>query len=395
MTSKLRECPTFRAIQDFRKLFKNAKERAKITNAIKFANTVHSVCKRDDGSPYISHPLAVARYAYEYGCKTDLVVAALLHDVIEESAINEGEGIGPGSIATRFGKKVAQMVVNLTKPKLKDGKWYFADNPMFFMIKSQHVDAHYYERSRIYYEHLINSGDVDAILIKLFDNLHNLETLNKVPPEKRIRNAQIIAQHSLLIVTRLFSGEIVEFFKKQLKSINPSLQIEKYIDKESATYTGNIIELPPRDNITIETFRKLPFPGSKHICVYGTPQTAIFTGFVEIGLPEGRDYEKQLEETLGDDFIIAPGESLLPSGVAARETIFRIMGFPQNLGKTRFGTMGKSAVITTPEGTIIKMSKNALGNIEIEGSFYELAEKKYQLLIARLKQFYEQHLANG
>ncbi|MEM0438310.1 MAG: HD domain-containing protein [Candidatus Micrarchaeia archaeon] len=395
MASKLKECPTFRDIQEFRKLFKDRKERAKITNALKFANTVHSICTRDDGSPYISHPLAVARYAYEYGCKTDLIIAALLHDVIEESAINEGEGIGPTQIKMRFGEKVARMVVNLTKPKLKDGKWYFADDLMFFMIKSQHVDAHYYERSRIYYEHLINSGDVDAILIKLFDNLHNLETLNKVPPEKRIRNAQIIAQHSLLIVTRLFSGEIVEYFKKQLKSINPSLEIDKYIDKESATYTEDIIELPPRYNITMDTFRKLPFPGSKHICVYGTPKTAIFTGFVEIGLPEGRDYLNQLKEALGEEFIVMPGESLLPTGVAAREAIFRIMGFPQNLGKTRFGTLGKTAVVTTPEGTIIKLNCNALDSVDIEGGFYELAEKKYRLLITRLKQFYSQHLVNG
>ncbi|MCX8205636.1 MAG: HD domain-containing protein [Candidatus Micrarchaeota archaeon] len=392
--SEIRGCPVFREIQDFRRLFKNEKDKNRVTNALKFANNIHSLCKRDDGSPYISHPLAVARYTYEYGCKTDLIVAALLHDIIEESAINEGDGVWPSSIRSRFGEKVTRMVVNLTKPKLKDGKWYFADNPYFFMFRSQHTPAHYYERSRIYYEHLINSGDVDAILIKLFDNLNNLETLNKVPPEKRIRNAQIIAQHSLLIVTRLFSGDIVEFFKQQLKSIKPDLDIEKYIDVESATYRDDIIELPPRTQITMETFRKLPFPGANQICVYGNAKTAIFTGFLEIGLPEGKDYLAALQNALGDEFVVTKGESLLPIGVAAREAIFRIMGFPQNLGEMRFGTLGGRIVITG-KGAIISFDSNAMDNVEIEGDLYARSEAKYKMLIDRLRKFYNEHMCVG
>ncbi|MGB9635480.1 MAG: HD domain-containing protein [Candidatus Micrarchaeia archaeon] len=91
-----------------------------LRKAIEFASKKHEGKTRDDGTPYIQHPLQVALYAKEYGCKTSIIVAAILHGIIEDCGVHYTE------IQRMFGQRVARMVLNLTKPTLSAGSWIFA-----------------------------------------------------------------------------------------------------------------------------------------------------------------------------------------------------------------------------------------------------------------------------
>ena len=80
-----------------------------IQEAITYADQQHKEQKRKDGSPYIIHPLAVAAIVAEFGLDTDAIIAALLHDCIEDTNSSHSD------IAARFGDTVAELVEGVTK----------------------------------------------------------------------------------------------------------------------------------------------------------------------------------------------------------------------------------------------------------------------------------------
>ena len=82
----------------------------KITRAYNFAKEAHKGARRRSGEPYILHPIAVAKIAnHEIGLGSTSICAALLHDVIEDTDYTAED------IEQHFGKKIAQIVVGLTK----------------------------------------------------------------------------------------------------------------------------------------------------------------------------------------------------------------------------------------------------------------------------------------
>ena len=82
---------------------------ALIDRAVDYANEKHKYQKRKDGSPYIIHPLAVAEIVAETGLDMDAILAALLHDCIEDTDASFDE------IAQLFGQTVAELVEGVTK----------------------------------------------------------------------------------------------------------------------------------------------------------------------------------------------------------------------------------------------------------------------------------------
>ena len=80
-----------------------------IDRAVAFAEQKHSGQTRKDGSPYITHPLAVAEIVAETGLDTDAIIAAILHDCIEDTDSTHDE------IARQFGQTVAELVEGVTK----------------------------------------------------------------------------------------------------------------------------------------------------------------------------------------------------------------------------------------------------------------------------------------
>jgi len=141
------------------------KEMAMLRDAFEFARKAHEGQKRKTGEPYILHPIAVANIAAdELRLGTAPVIAAFLHDVVEDTATTSAE------IQQRFGDDVAFLVRVVTKQK-KDK-----------YNESKQVDN---------YRQMLNSlqYDVRALLVKLADRLHNMRTLSSMPPDKQMKIA--------------------------------------------------------------------------------------------------------------------------------------------------------------------------------------------------------------
>jgi guanosine-3',5'-bis(diphosphate) 3'-pyrophosphohydrolase len=135
-----------------------------IRKAFKFANEAHKGTRRRSGEPYILHPIAVAKIvSYEMGLGTKSVVCALLHDVVEDTDYTIED------IENQFGKKVASIIDGLTK--ISD----VFDN-------QSSLQAENFRKML-----LTLSDDVRVILIKLADRLHNMRTLDSLPPNKQIK----------------------------------------------------------------------------------------------------------------------------------------------------------------------------------------------------------------
>lgn len=143
----------------------DADEVARIKDAYLFAKEAHKEQRRKSGEPYIMHPLAVARIvAEELGLGSDPIIAAFLHDVVEDT------GYTIEYIRERFGDDVAFLVNVVTKRKKKH---YEA---------SKQIDN---------YKQMLDSlqYDIRALLIKLADRLHNMRTLSSMRPDKQMKIA--------------------------------------------------------------------------------------------------------------------------------------------------------------------------------------------------------------
>jgi len=142
-------------------------EVARIELAYVFGNAAHLGQFRSSGDPYISHPLAVADTLADWHLDAQALTAALLHDVMEDSAVPKQE------IAEKFGKAVADLVDGVSK---------------IDRIENQSFEEAQAENFRKML--LAMARDVRVILIKLSDRLHNMRTLGAVPLQKRRRIAK-------------------------------------------------------------------------------------------------------------------------------------------------------------------------------------------------------------
>ncbi len=144
----------------------NADEVA-LNRAYTFALKVHGSQKRESGEAFFSHPVAVAAILTEYKLDSATIMAALLHDTVEDTAASYED------IAALFGDDVAllvQGVTKLDKLQVKSEASKQAENFQKFVLAI--------------------SEDIRVLLIKLADRLHNMRTLGVRKPEKRIKVAR-------------------------------------------------------------------------------------------------------------------------------------------------------------------------------------------------------------
>jgi GTP pyrophosphokinase len=144
-----------------------SKDVSQIEDAYQVARAAHSGQYRQSGEPYITHPLAVAKILAEWHLDPQALMAALLHDVVEDTPTTKIE------ISKRFGKAVAELVDGVSK----------IDRIEFATL--QHAQAENFRKML-----LAMARDVRVILIKLADRLHNMRTLDAVPVEKQERIAR-------------------------------------------------------------------------------------------------------------------------------------------------------------------------------------------------------------
>ena len=138
-----------------------------IERAYEVARAAHSGQYRASGEPYITHPLAVAKILAEWHLDPQALMAALLHDTVEDTHTTKAE------ISKRFGKAVGELVDGVSK----------IDRIEFATL--QHAQAENFRKML-----LAMARDVRVILIKLADRLHNMRTLEAVPAEKQERIAR-------------------------------------------------------------------------------------------------------------------------------------------------------------------------------------------------------------
>jgi (p)ppGpp synthase/HD superfamily hydrolase len=136
---------------------KNVLDFELINKAIYWAKKYHGEQKRKSGEAYYSHPLEVAYMISDYKLKTDVIVASILHDIIEDTEVTAG------MILDNFGWRITEMVDMLTR-----------DRPDGNKLSVEEIITKAYQKQ-----------DEEVLLIKLFDRLHNLKTLNAITEERK------------------------------------------------------------------------------------------------------------------------------------------------------------------------------------------------------------------
>lgn len=138
----------------------------RVREAFRYADAQHAGQVRKSGEPYITHPLHVASIVAELELDTDSIVAALLHDCIEDTGSTHED------IAKLFGETVAGLVEGVTK-----------------LTRVQYVTKEEEQMENLRKMLMAMSQDVRVILIKICDRLHNMRTLQFQPPKKQREKA--------------------------------------------------------------------------------------------------------------------------------------------------------------------------------------------------------------
>jgi guanosine-3',5'-bis(diphosphate) 3'-pyrophosphohydrolase len=181
-----------------------------LNRAYVFAMRAHGQQKRASGDPYFSHPLEVAAILTEFKLDDATIVAAMLHDTIEDTSVTREE------LDEVFGVEIGGLVDGLTKL-----------NKLDFASRNA-VQAENFRKLL-----LAIADDARVLLIKLADRLHNMRTLHYVPPAKRAR----IAQDTLEIYAPLAGRMGMQGLRSELEEL-----AFKYLMPEAHTLIMNRLE---------------------------------------------------------------------------------------------------------------------------------------------------------
>jgi (p)ppGpp synthase/HD superfamily hydrolase len=198
---------------------KNTLDTDLINEAIYWAKKYHGDQKRKSGEPYYSHPLEVAYMVSEYLLKTDVIVAAILHDIVEDTSVTVE------IILDHFGWRIAEMVDMLTR-----------DRPDGSKLSVQKVLNNAYDKK-----------DAEVILIKIVDRIHNLETVSYFDEDKQTK----IRKRTLIDFLPL----VLDIEQYKLSDILLVLCIE---NKEHSIFQDILSPEPTELNQSVYKFKNLP-----------------------------------------------------------------------------------------------------------------------------------------
>jgi GTP diphosphokinase / guanosine-3',5'-bis(diphosphate) 3'-diphosphatase len=168
-------------------------DEALLNRAYVYAMKAHGNQKRASGDPYFAHPLEVAAILTDLKLDDATIVAAVLHDTIEDTETTKEE------IDRIFGAEIGQLVDGLTKIKKLD------------LVSKKAAQAENLRKLLI-----AISSDVRVLLVKLADRLHNMRTLHYVPPAKRAR----IAEETLDIYAPLAGRMGMQEVREELEDLS-------------------------------------------------------------------------------------------------------------------------------------------------------------------------------
>ena len=157
---------SYHALEEKIKQYNHNLDTKRLYAAFQYADSAHSGQLRKDGSPYITHPLAVAEIVSELELDTDSIIAALLHDCIEDTGATHED------IAKLFGAPVADLVEGVTK-----------------LTRVQYTSKEEEQMENLRKMLMAMAKDIRVILIKICDRLHNMRTMNYQTPRKQREKA--------------------------------------------------------------------------------------------------------------------------------------------------------------------------------------------------------------
>ncbi len=184
--------------------------------AFDFANQHHEGQTRKSGEPYIIHPIAVAEIVAELGLDLDSIVAAILHDTLEDTPATHEE------IARQFGESVALLVEGVTK-----------------LTRMQYVTKEEEQMENLRKMLMAMSRDIRVILIKICDRLHNMRTMEYQSPQKQREKSRETMEIYAPIAHRLGMQRIKwELEDTSLRYLDPVgyKEIDDELNRRSATH---------------------------------------------------------------------------------------------------------------------------------------------------------------
>ena len=228
--------PTSQTSELLDKLLSNMdnKHHSIINEGFIFANEGHKNQKRKSGEPYITHPLQVAIYLSEINLDIETIIAALLHDLIEDTDITYED------IMSKFGKEVANIVDGVTK----------LDKIKYNTTEEAKADA---IRKMV----IAMSKDIRVLILKLADRLHNIKTIefhNEWKQEKIASETLYVyapLAHRLGLQSIKHDLEDISFkilFNKQNSEIQDQLSLENPNRVKQIDESVNIINTLLQDN---------------------------------------------------------------------------------------------------------------------------------------------------
>lgn len=226
---------------------------ARIREAYYVSELAHKGQLRRSGDPYVTHPLAVARILADLKMDESSIIAALLHDVIEDTEIT-GE-----QIEQSFGAEVLELVEGVTKMKFPpiptSGRQAAEERAQFAETMRKMLMA--------------MANDFRVMVIKLADRLHNMQTLDAMDEEKR----KIIAQQTIDIYAPLAARLGIWQIKWQLEDL-----AFKYLHSKEFEEVGALVAKTrgdrerELDESIVMLKERLEAAGIKHVDVHGRPK---------------------------------------------------------------------------------------------------------------------------
>lgn len=197
-----------------------------IDKAFKIADRAHEGQLRCSGQPYVIHPILVAKIVAELGMDKESVIAALLHDVVEDTDLTLED------VTEKFGKSVASFVDGVTKL----GKVPLSTREE---VQAENV------RKML----LAMSEDIRVIIIKLADRLHNMRTLEFMPPQKQrdkaLETLEIYAPIAHRLGIRAVKEELEDLAIKHLDPVGYA-EIEKSLEVRGKSRRDYLDEIKGR-----------------------------------------------------------------------------------------------------------------------------------------------------
>ncbi|MFN2224464.1 MAG: RelA/SpoT family protein [Chloroflexota bacterium] len=203
-------------------------DQLRVLEAFDLARRQHGEQRRQSGELFLTHPLTVAYYLAEYRADASALIAALLHDVAEDTVLSIEE------ISQQFGPEVSQLVDGVTKLKEVSAG----------VVKGRHLTNQEIQDASLHKMFAAMTADVRVVLIKLFDRLHNMRTLDALPPAKQKAKAQETLAVYAPLANRLGIWRIkTELEELSLRALDPEayklirVALDNQFHQHQAAYT--------------------------------------------------------------------------------------------------------------------------------------------------------------